>query len=680
MKPPINVFFSYYQCNDVARQREIDACLIKNATNESIDKLFVIIDDGCECAVETDNIQVLYINSRLTYRSWLELTQEKCSSGISILCNSDIYFDDTLPLIREVLQEPNGFLALSRWEYLQGTTQMHPNPHWSQDTWAVRVEDEVPASLLSLLHFPMGVPRCDNKIAYLFSIYGWKVFNPVKHLRSIHMHESQMRTYDKKLDDRLLGGVAYVYPGDNLEDEASLDFDVWTKRSNKLNKVAINKSMEKWIGESIKEQQEKNKFTENVSAQFKSVSAELALNAFKSGDMLYKFNANFTVTSNEGAVLFRNGYERGLGNSLPIDIYSKNPQLANVHGLIPIIVESYIDEVSDKPRSADDVNFWQYPCATEFQAYNNHKSIRAGDHIDSQVKVINTYLPLPWATYIDKKVFPDKYLSRIKSLLAYYNAIASDNGFELRVHSVCQHIHWVRILEVAQELGVTDLHLSHKDSKSELKQQEVGTELRLHGWMLIAVNYVTPERSKGMERKPVAEKKLLASFIGAHMPHYLDDSRIRLFEAAKESGRDDVFVDLGSEWHFNKVVYEEQVLSRKVESAYLDQHQERTYRYNLILSDSKFSLCPIGAGPNTLRFWESIAVGSIPVVFLGDLSVFSENNLGRELLNQSVLWTGEIDSALFEHLGRMTQDEIECRSASLVELFKTMDNLISWES
>lgn len=678
MKELINVFFPYYQCDDPERQLEIDTCLQNNARNKNINSLFVVIDDGCQCPVQEDIVEVINISGRLTYQRWLEMTKQKCKSGISILCNSDIYFDDTLPLVHQVLKDSNGFLALSRWEFLQGATQIHPNPHWSQDTWAVRVEDEVPSSLLSLLDFPMGVPRCDNKIAYLFSVYGWKVFNPVKNLRSIHMHESQMRTYDKKLDDRLLGGVAYVYPGEHLEDEADLDYDVWVKRTNKVKKVAINKSMEKWIAESNKEQQEKDKFTENVSIKLKPVTADFALNAFKSGTSLYKFNANFSTTSHGGHVLFNNGYEKGIGKSIPLDDYNKNPQLANVHGLIPTIVESYIAEVTDKPSTNDDVNFWQYPCATEFQAYHNHKNISPGEHVDAPNKVVNIYLPLPWATYIDKKVFPENYLVRVKSLLTYYKAISSENGFELRVHTVCQHIHWARILEVAQELGVTDLHLSHKNSKSEQKQQEVGTKLRLHGWMLIAVNYVTPERSKGMERKPVSEKKLLASFIGAHMPHYLDDSRVRLFEAAKESGRDDVFVDLGSEWHFNKVVYEEQVLNRKVNSEHLDEHQERTYRYNSILSDSKFSLCPVGAGPNTLRFWESIAVGSIPVVFSDDLSFFKECKVGAELLENCILWDRGFDDELFKHLSKFDNSELQRRSNELMNVYLQIEKLSSF--
>ena len=45
-----------------------------------------------------------------------------------------------------------------------------------------------------------------------------------------------------------------------------------------------------------------------------------------------------------------------------------------------------------------------------------------------------------------------------------------------------------------------------------------------------------------------------------------------------------------------------------------DIHKKKTRKYNEILLDSVFSLCPSGSGPNSIRFWESLACGSIPVL------------------------------------------------------------------
>ena len=333
------------------------------------------------------------------------------------------------------------------------------------------------------------------------------------------------------------------------------------------------------------------------------------------------------------------------------------------------MLTTYVSQIGIKPQGPEDLNFWQYPCATEKQAYENHLAIAPGENVDVNKKEVNIYVPLPWATYVDKKGFPEGYLERLKALINMYKDIADQAGYLLKVHSVCQHIHWVRMLEKAQWLGVTDFHLSHKDSKSEAKQEETGTTLVLHGWPLIAVNYVTPDRSEGMERKPMSERKLLASFIGAHMPHYRDDSRIKLFEAAKECGRDDVFVDLGNEWHFNKLVYEEQVLNREVEAHHIDEHHQKTFRYNSILSDSKFSLCPEGAGPNTLRFWESIAVGSIPVIFSRDLAIIDQLSEQVDIIDNIIFWDKDINANLFEFLNSINPTLLTNLSDNLMNIY-----------
>lgn len=677
----INVFFPYYQCGDKDRQKEIDLCLRKNAENELIDKLFVVIDDGCECPVKNSNIQIINIDRRLTYKYWVDLTHRFCSSGISLLCNSDIHFDESLSKVKQVLTSNKQFLALSRWELLDGTLSKHPNPHWSQDCWGFRVGEEFSPSFMHQLDFPMGVPRCDNKIAYLFATQGWQIFNPVDELKSIHVHETQMRTYHKKLDDRILGGVAYVYPGMNLTDEASLDVDVWTKRTGKINKVAINKAMEKWIREAEEAEgfDNSNESCGTSVALIESSAREL-VNAINLKNVRYSSSINFEVLESGDFVFFKNSYEFNKRYKIEASRYKKNESFCNVAGLIPPVINTYSQQVGIKASSPEDLNFWQYPCATEKQAFENHLKIKSGEHVDVNSKIVNVYLPIPWATYVDKKDFPDDYLTRIKTLVEMYQTIASDNGFTFKVHSVCQHIHWVRMLEKAQWLGVTDFHLSHKDSKSDEKQAEHGTNLTLHGWPLIAVNYETPDRSEGMERKPISERKLLASFIGAHMPHYRDDSRIKLFEAAKACGRDDVFVDLGNEWHFNKVVYEEQVLNKEVEAHHIDEHHKKTFRYNSILSDSKFSLCPEGAGPNTLRFWESIAVGSIPVIFSDDLAAFLELEFSEMLLDNVVVVDNQsISKEIFDNLANFKEEELTKRSQILINLYQRISKQKTFE-
>jgi hypothetical protein len=669
----INLFFPYYQCGNKERQQEIDLCLKKNINNKDISRLIVLIDDDSILPVEDAKITIIHLQDRPTYKKWMQLTDELSLSGITVLCNSDIYFDSSVSLLAAVTDSELKFVALSRWEVIKGHTHLHPNPRWSQDVWAMNCDNQLSEEMLHQLDFSMGVPRCDNKIAYLFGIFGWQVFNPCAKVKSFHVHETELRTYQKKLDHRIIGGVAYVHPGVEYNHPAELEFDVWVKSSKNIKSVKINKSLEKWLAEEDEEKkaiQLTKATTKEQVFEFSPCTTQDLVQAIKQGKSLQRQGSNFELFQLKNNYIFKNGFT--LKSSIKISL--KRAQELDLEklfafGLIPPVLNTFVSEIGLKAKNSKDLNFWQYPCATEKQAYENHLMIKHGDHIDVKAAVINLYVPLPWATYIDRKGFPQSYLQKMAAIIRQYKTITNEAKLQLRVHSVCQHIHWGRVLEKATELGVTDLHFSHKDSKSSSQQADLGFNLTLHGWPLIAVNYVTPDRSKGMERKPIGEKKLLASFIGAHMPHYLDDSRIKLFEAAKASNRDDIFVDLGNEWHFNKVVYEEQVLSKEIESHHIDEHHQKTFRYNTILSDSVFSLCPFGAGPNTLRLWESIAVGSIPVIFNDDLAFFNESRFGKELLQNLIVWKGVIDQSLFMHLDRLPKIEVEKKQNKLMAFY-----------
>ena len=648
MNEIINVFFPYYLCGDKERQKEIDLCLKKNIENEYISKLYILIDDGSKLPFTAEKVEIINLTERPTYRKWIELSIGL--HGFSILCNSDIYFDASIKVACTVLEEAKTFLSLSRWELIKGQTILHPNPHWSQDVWGINCVNEFEPEMLKSLEFPMGVPRCDNKIAYLFGTRGWSVKNPCKFLKSMHVHETGMRTYHKKLDTRILGGVAYVHPGKTALCNAKLEIDIWSVKVDDFKSVAINKSMQCWINEANEANETELIQTPDSTVLDKRIltyaSAKESLNAMKKGSSIYKQRATF-----EAFILNDSGFFKNIYN-FPKIIKAEYDDINSliVPGLIPPVLDTYITDINELPKPKNDLDFWQYPAATEKQAYENHLNIQPHEHFDLENKEVHIYVPVPWATYVDRKDFSSEYLNKIGKVVKSYQELASEFDYQLKVHTVCQHIHWIRMLEAAKKIGITDLYLSHKYSKSNTIQEELGFNFTLHPWALIAVNYVTEGRNEGMERKPMIQRTLLASFIGAHMPHYRDDSRIKLFEAAKTYGKDDVFVDLGNEWHFNKVVYEEQVLQKEIDSHHIDEHHQRTFRYNAILSDTKFSLCPEGAGPNTLRFWESIAVGSIPVVFSDDLAIFQESALGKQVLENSVIWNKEVSSELFEHL------------------------------
>jgi hypothetical protein len=152
--------------------------------------------------------------------------------------------------------------------------------------------------------------------------------------------------------------------------------------------------------------------------------------------------------------------------------------------------------------------------------------------------------------------------------------------------------------------GITDLWIAHKlQGESRLEG------MRLHAWPLYPVNIFDKDRAVGMVYKPILERGTFASFTGAYMPHYISDVRKRLLALASLPGYK---ISLKDAWHFNNAVYQDQLNFRPTTQTTGEMLGAR--KYNSLLSDSRFSLCPSGAGPNSIRLWEALGAGSIPVV------------------------------------------------------------------
>ena len=59
-------------------------------------------------------------------------------------------------------------------------------------------------------------------------------------------------------------------------------------------------------------------------------------------------------------------------------------------------------------------------------------------------------------------------------------------------------------------------------------------------------------------------------------------------------------------WHFEKSDQD------------IKNHEEK---FSSILQNTQFSLCPRGTGPSTIRIWDSLALGSIPVIISDGLKM-----------------------------------------------------------
>lgn len=224
--------------------------------------------------------------------------------------------------------------------------------------------------------------------------------------------------------------------------------------------------------------------------------------------------------------------------------------------------------------------FWQYPVITEEEFFNQNKKY-------------SNFIGVPWATIIDKNIDLNDVLYHVRP------QIKNSNNY-----TCCQHIHFRTLVPLFKSLNINRLYTSHK-----IINEDVVDDIKLISCPLYAVNIEDVNRN--LKFKDVdfinTERDIFYSFTGASMRHYLSDVRERIFNMSHPS---DCVVRNTDVWHFEEQVYSD--AQNASGSTITD--DSSIDMYNDLLMRSRFSLCPGGAGPNTIRFWESLGAGSIPVL------------------------------------------------------------------
>lgn len=236
---------------------------------------------------------------------------------------------------------------------------------------------------------------------------------------------------------------------------------------------------------------------------------------------------------------------------------------------------------------------WQYPAITEQHAYE-----RVCEEFPDVPDI--TYIGFPWATVID--FLQTGQHDRAQPYIEMLKQIPTDDA-SIKI-TVVQHIYASRYIELFESIGITDLFWPHATINSDTINN-----IRIHPFPLY------PVRCVGLANqtlKPLQDRRCLYSFVGAYDPQfYLSPvrdwiSRLPLTDYGQ--------VRVSKEWHFQSAVYDTQILGNVVapeKQAQLDRDAEE---YGSLLSDTVFSLCPSGTGPNSIRLWESLGFGCIPVI------------------------------------------------------------------
>ncbi len=177
----VSLYGSVYEENNFLRREELRNCFLKNKSNKNIDHIHSI-DERAVGA------------NRPTYQDFFNLINKNTGEDdINILANSDIFFDEeNIIKIKESIQ-PHQCFALTRYDIDEHDNAIFLNRRDSQDTWIFKGR----VKKVNYADFFMGRPGCDNRIAHELKVVGYDVINPSMTIKSYHLHNSQIKSYDR---------------------------------------------------------------------------------------------------------------------------------------------------------------------------------------------------------------------------------------------------------------------------------------------------------------------------------------------------------------------------------------------------------------------------------------------------------------------------------------------------
>jgi hypothetical protein len=177
-------------------------CLYQNLSNGLIDKLVLFVDNYEFNNIFNEKLIVVPVQTRLSYKLWMDYADKEYPEDIKILSNSDVYFDESLSFLDQIREWGNRLYVLTRKDLtkdgkiIPGAGIYNPNNKdqlstvWSQDAWIYKK-----ISYDFNKDWNLGVVHCENHFRKNAENSGVPIVNLFEHVDLIHVDWRQEKKY-----------------------------------------------------------------------------------------------------------------------------------------------------------------------------------------------------------------------------------------------------------------------------------------------------------------------------------------------------------------------------------------------------------------------------------------------------------------------------------------------------
>lgn len=193
--------------------------------NSEFDRVYYLNEEiyGYDC----DKIKEINIGKRLSFNDVFDFVKSEGLEGAIFFGNSDIYFNNTIHNVLDIISEiPIMYCQLRAEHRSNGQIEIDTNSQmykqgYSQDVWIYHSNFNY--KLLNTMEFKFGVLGCDNACNNIAYENGFKLINNPYLIHCIHLHNIDYRNWQNNKTPRLKLQHTNVLP---------------LSRANKLKKIA----------------------------------------------------------------------------------------------------------------------------------------------------------------------------------------------------------------------------------------------------------------------------------------------------------------------------------------------------------------------------------------------------------------------------------------------------------
>jgi FkbM family methyltransferase len=200
----------FYRDSDESRHGELVTCLQRNLDNCLLNEIHLFIEDSIEPAAlsifhSSTKIRLINHGRRVKFQELFAYANKRLIGQRVIIANADIFFDHTLARL-DGYNLSDKLLSLSRWDVQPDGSLIFFDHPSSQDAWIFQTPiRDFPCD------FYLGVPGCDNRLAWEAEHAGLAIANPGRSIMAQHLHLSGIHRYSER--ERYSGPTKSLPPG-----------------------------------------------------------------------------------------------------------------------------------------------------------------------------------------------------------------------------------------------------------------------------------------------------------------------------------------------------------------------------------------------------------------------------------------------------------------------------------